>query len=224
MTIQSPGDAASTAAWMDWNRPCLPCQLPTVHTLGFGPFLAGAAAATPLKPAPSRTATMAAATIRSHDRATVRRTPAEDFAVRKTIPPCQSGRGRTPRHAGIIRSGCPDVMHTRTAAPHVRLAAKLEDPGVRGAGQGRSGRRGGPHVLVQEAGEGLGLPGCVEFQVQRQVLRVVDGLADGEIADPRAGAGRREAVERLPPGLIIRDRVLDAQCGHGFLPILAKCV
>src|SRR6516164_1725907 len=87
MTIQSPGDAASTAAWMDWNRPCFPCQLPTVHTLGFGPFLAGAAAAAPLRPDPTRTATIAAAIIRRHDRATVRRARAEDFAVGKAIHP-----------------------------------------------------------------------------------------------------------------------------------------
>src|SRR5262245_41350440 len=37
MTIQSPGDAASTAAWIVENWPGLPCHLPTVQTFGFGP-------------------------------------------------------------------------------------------------------------------------------------------------------------------------------------------
>src|SRR5258708_13310967 len=87
MPIQSAGAGASTAAWMDRNWPRLPCQVPTVHTLGFGPPRAGAAVATPLRPNPSKTAAVTAATTRSPDPEMIPRTPAEDFAVRKAIPP-----------------------------------------------------------------------------------------------------------------------------------------
>src|SRR5260370_10630326 len=87
MTIQSPGAAASTAAWMDRNWPRLPCQVPTVHTLGFGPPRAGAAVATPLRPNPSKTAAVTAATTQSPDPEMMRRTRAEDFAVPKAIHP-----------------------------------------------------------------------------------------------------------------------------------------
>src|SRR5260370_9844699 len=87
MTIQSPGAAASTAAWMDRNWPRLPCQVPTVHTLGFGPPRADAAVATPLRPNPSKTAAVTAATTRSPDPEMMRPTPAADFAVRKAIHP-----------------------------------------------------------------------------------------------------------------------------------------
>src|SRR5258708_39892241 len=87
MPIQSAGAGASTAAWMDRNWPRLPCQVPTVHTLGFGPPRAGAAVATPLGPNPSKTAAVTAATTRSPDPETMRRTHAEDFAVRNAIHP-----------------------------------------------------------------------------------------------------------------------------------------
>jgi len=87
MTIQSPGDAASTAAWMERNWPRLPCQVPTVHTLGRGLPRAGAAAAAPPKPDPSKTAAVAAAATRSHNPEMARRARAGDVAVRKAIHP-----------------------------------------------------------------------------------------------------------------------------------------
>src|SRR5260221_14032159 len=88
MTIQSPGDAASTAAWIDPNWPRLPCQVPTVHTLGLGPLRAGPAAA--LRPSPSTTAAVAAAATRSPDPEMMRQARAEDFVVRKAIHPLAS--------------------------------------------------------------------------------------------------------------------------------------
>jgi hypothetical protein len=69
-------------------------------------------------------------------------------------------------------------------------------------------------VVVQEAGERLGLSLSVELQVEQQVLRVVDRLADGEAADPGLRAGLLEAVECLLPGVVVVDRVLDAKRGR----------
>src|SRR6266516_7928748 len=97
MTIQSPGDAASTACWMDRNWPGLPCQVPTVHTRGLGlcAAAAGAAAATPLRPNVSRAAP-AAAPIRGHELARVVRPVVRpgDFDVGTAAHPlATSGRG-----------------------------------------------------------------------------------------------------------------------------------
>src|SRR6266571_2099628 len=108
MTIQSPGAAVSTACWMDRNWPCLPCQLPTVHTLGLEPcpLVACAAVAAPLRPNVSRAATVPGTAIRRHEPEKVRQTRAEDVgnAVHPLASPAAAPMPRLrwhyPRRAG----------------------------------------------------------------------------------------------------------------------------
>src|SRR6266581_5847119 len=107
MTIQSPGAAVSTACWMDRNWPCLPCQLPTVHTLGLEPcpLVACAAVAAPLRPNVSRAATVPGTAIRRHEPEKVRQTRAEDVGnavhplARPAAAPMPRLRWHYPRRA-----------------------------------------------------------------------------------------------------------------------------
>src|SRR6516164_10526069 len=123
MTIQSPGAAASTASWMDWNRPRLPFQMPTVHTLGLGPFpakatwavafpsraavvaVADAAVATLLRPKPSRIADATAA-IRCNDP----RARPVDLDVSTALTHPRSAAASMPRHVALCAHYAPNII------------------------------------------------------------------------------------------------------------------
>src|ERR1019366_4726257 len=75
-----------------------------------------------------------------------------------------------------------------------------------------------------ELSERLRYVGCVEFQVEHQILGVVNRKADGDAANSGVCARFREAVKCLLPELVVGDRVLDPERGHRGFSVTSPCL
>jgi adenine-specific DNA glycosylase len=70
------------------------------------------------------------------------------------------------------------------------------------------------NVLLEKRGKRRCPADLVEFQIQHQVFRFADGLADREAPDARLRARISEAVECRLPEIVVVDRMLDPERDH----------